>query len=479
MNELEKRAQIHRKRQKGLSSLSRLNRNAGNVEYNVAMFNHANNSADGPSNNPVSGPFGGNVGGVGMGEGIQKKEPILYVIKDSHGNILSRPNEDDSELWDRVSSMEARGKRGLCVVVYTPDMLKKESLTEDKLSFDSYVKYDELSREEADAASNIDFRIYEEDAVLFIQSGVVDLTTVKEVRYTTTKDDSYDGGYQVIFKDGTKKEFGWKDSDSEAKLYPLTEGNNVSSQLHPSIDSFLQDIAQMYGTISYNDIMEHKYSSTDIKKLSSLRRKFREEAQYEGDPEADAALNKIAQDVAKIVKSNEVKESIPPKKETIELEYTDLEIDEDEFGRPIRVDWTYEVDKDDIYTYIFESCIDENDFPLAFEDDFDPNDVEDWSKFESWLDDNFDEIFDKYEKKILEAWEDFAVEDAYQEYDPDDYVDWDSMPGGHDDDRYWDDLKEGEEVFMEKYSMSPSEEYKQEPRMIDYFEQMNKEDDEV
>ena len=46
-------------------------------------------------------------------------DQILYVIKDSHGNQLSRPNPDDEELWDRVSSMEARGRRGLCVVVYT------------------------------------------------------------------------------------------------------------------------------------------------------------------------------------------------------------------------------------------------------------------------------------------------------------------------------------------------------------------------
>lgn len=43
---------------------------------------------------------------------------ILYIIQDSHGNQLSAPNPDDSELWDRVASMEARGKRGLCVVAY-------------------------------------------------------------------------------------------------------------------------------------------------------------------------------------------------------------------------------------------------------------------------------------------------------------------------------------------------------------------------
>ena len=59
---------------------------------------------------------------------LDEAEEILYVIKDSHGNQLSKPTADDSELWDRVASMEARGRRGLRVVVYTG---KDESLTED------------------------------------------------------------------------------------------------------------------------------------------------------------------------------------------------------------------------------------------------------------------------------------------------------------------------------------------------------------
>ena len=82
----------------------------------------------------------------------------------------------------------------------------------------------------------------------------------------------------------------------------LTEGNNVSSQLTPAIDAFLQDIAQMYETIDYKDIMKHNYSEEDIRKLKNLRRKFRAEVPYEGDEEADAILQEIAKKVAKIVK---------------------------------------------------------------------------------------------------------------------------------------------------------------------------------
>ena len=76
-NELKKRAKFHRKRQKGLPALSTLNPNAGNVEYNVAMFNHMNTPAGGFTNNPISGPMGGDVSAPaasgGMGEALATK----------------------------------------------------------------------------------------------------------------------------------------------------------------------------------------------------------------------------------------------------------------------------------------------------------------------------------------------------------------------------------------------------------------------
>ena len=59
----------HKKKQKGLPALSKLNTNAGNVEHNIKMFNTAATPVDGPSNNPVSGPFGGDVSG-GMCESL-------------------------------------------------------------------------------------------------------------------------------------------------------------------------------------------------------------------------------------------------------------------------------------------------------------------------------------------------------------------------------------------------------------------------
>ena len=127
--------------------------------------------------------------------------------------------------------------------------------------------------------------------------------------------------------------------------------------------------------------------------------------------------------------SESLNEAASDKKETIELEYNNLEFTQygnkhdvdnwDEWNR--RMNWTYEVDKDDLYTFIFEYCIDELDFPLAFEDNFDPNNSEDWHKFESWLDNNFDTIFNKYKEKILAHWEEDACDEAAEEYDSSDY----------------------------------------------------------
>ena len=49
----------------------------------------------------------------------------------------------------------------------------------------------------------------------------------------------------------------------------LKEGNAVSGKIPPALDSFLQDIAQMYGTIDYGDIMDHDYTEDDISSLFS------------------------------------------------------------------------------------------------------------------------------------------------------------------------------------------------------------------
>lgn len=64
---------------------------------------------------------------------LDEEKEILYVIKDKHGNQLSRPTADDSELWDRVESRDPDGRKGLRVVAYTGT---SESLEDSTSSFD-------------------------------------------------------------------------------------------------------------------------------------------------------------------------------------------------------------------------------------------------------------------------------------------------------------------------------------------------------
>lgn len=75
-NELKDRAKKHAKKQRGITTL---NPDAGNVEYNIGMFNKMSGAVEGPSNNPVSGPFGGDVssGCCESLDDIEKNEKVF------------------------------------------------------------------------------------------------------------------------------------------------------------------------------------------------------------------------------------------------------------------------------------------------------------------------------------------------------------------------------------------------------------------
>lgn len=138
--------------------------------------------------------------------------------------------------------------------------------------------------------------------------------------------------------------------------------------------------------------------------------------------------------------TEQIVERFGDKEATVDLFYKDLEFtyqgpkrDVDDWDEwDVVEDYDFTISEDDLYTFIFESCIDEEDFPEAFDDDFDPNNAEDWKKFKDWLDANYDEIFAKYEEDILANWEDEAREEAEREYELPE-PDWDMMSGGHDD----------------------------------------------
>lgn len=66
------------------SALPFINKNAGNVEYNISMFNKMSSPIEGPNTNPISGSSGENAGGEGMGESIINN-PARQKSTDEYG----------------------------------------------------------------------------------------------------------------------------------------------------------------------------------------------------------------------------------------------------------------------------------------------------------------------------------------------------------------------------------------------------------
>lgn len=95
------------------------------------------------------------------------------------------------------------------------------------------------------------------------------------------------------------------------------EENSVSGSLPASIDSFLQDVAQMYGGIDYTDITHFakKATDADVKKLRSLRKQYRDDIDDEDDAE------KVAKQAASYVKSVLAESKRRPSKKALKEHY--------------------------------------------------------------------------------------------------------------------------------------------------------------
>ena len=91
------------------------------------------------------------------------------------------------------------------------------------------------------------------------------------------------------------------------------EENAVSNSLPPSVDNFLQDVAQMYGGIDYTDIMHFakKATDTEVKKIQALNFMFKDNADDEEIAE------EIAKKVASFVKDSLVESKRKPSKKAL------------------------------------------------------------------------------------------------------------------------------------------------------------------
>lgn len=162
--------------------------------------------------------------------------------------------------------------------------------------------------------------------------------------------------------------------------------------------------------------------------------------------------------------------------ETVELFYDDLNIEttiassspyfDSSFGNWLPGDYDY-VDK--TIEYVYEVSVDDVKEVLAdyVENEIgkeaaDKYDFDGWNDFvDDYLDKHFDDMLDKYMDKVLGHFREFAKRNAEENYLNESF----------------DDLEDGEKVFMEEYNMDTKVEYKKEPRMGDYFKQMDSEDD--
>lgn len=356
-NELKKRAKFHRKRQKGLPALSTLNPNAGNVEYNVAMFNHMNTPTGGFTNNPISGPMGGDVSAGSMGESVSMNNEWM-LIKNSKwydpeglgiepkGEIICSGTEEECREVFSEFVVEARQKDRLykeqaikghhrpmmgiekldaySLVLNYPNaqakdvyqLVQKKDNTVTETLNEATMTREQMISELHKAGKKFYFPKYTDGQIYNMYMKYV-VNAPKAVDDTVSVEQEpevfeekptcpdcgtrlTDGGYCPKCDDG-----------EEDMNEMLTEGNNVSSQLTPALDFFLQDIAQIHGTINYNDIMNHKYTEEDIKKLRGLRKQWKEEAQYDSD-ETDTILSNIADEVASILKVSALEEARNP-----------------------------------------------------------------------------------------------------------------------------------------------------------------------
>lgn len=95
-------------------------------------------------------------------------------------------------------------------------------------------------------------------------------------------------------------------SDTTSRLSNDVIANSITNQLPPTVNTFLMDIAQIYGEFSYSDIIKHRFSNSEIKQLQNLRRRYFKYAEFDDEDK----IQSIIYNVNKIVLGNSLNASI-------------------------------------------------------------------------------------------------------------------------------------------------------------------------
>lgn len=97
----------------------------------------------------------------------------------------------------------------------------------------------------------------------------------------------------------------------------------------------------------------------------------------------------------------------------MEIYYRDLELEFEGnafdssywYPKEVKTDWYYEADDEDVSDLLYDIIIDlpENNLEL--------------DELKEYIEDNFDDLCEKYMDKIKEHFKEYAIEDAYENYE--------------------------------------------------------------
>ncbi len=240
-----------------------------------------------------------------------------YQIFDSYEDFIEDEEvqdiDDKEAAWDFYCNLIDMGPAGFYEeykdeLDFNEDFINKydNDVINEECKKMRYVEADDFEDEVAPNAYNYIFKTLDKD--YWDES---DWSTIEDydgdrckVVSTEIQGPNFESSYHNIeFKDGTKFS-----AISGIHLQPVkkgytklkTESNGVSRNIPFTLDNFLQDVAQITGTISYLDIANFKYTEKDKASLNKLRSAWYDALDDDAD---DEVLQDIGSKVADYIKN--------------------------------------------------------------------------------------------------------------------------------------------------------------------------------
>lgn len=228
--------------------------------------------------------------------------------------------------------------------------------------------------------------------------------------------------YQIITKD-TYDEEGWNNKLDE--LYDLIDLFEEDYDCSITFNAGLSTDGRITAGIDIRDYWEADEGTDQIAPSKGQHLTFRN-GELEDTDNNKFVLNDISShmniDKDTIVKAVPVDKKIhESKNDTVDLEYDELpvtyyydrfltrnpyEYEEEEY----KINYTYRLDKSEVVDALFDLLEDDSDF-----DDYSTE------EFVNYITENFDSLVDKHYDDLLDYFKERAIEEAEEDFDPEDY----------------------------------------------------------